>query len=562
MNTPEADSTLVPQRINRRNLVILSRFFLALILLVVLYSILFHVFMAREGREFSWFTGVYWTLTVMSTLGFGDITFTSDLGRAFSVFVLVSGSIFMMVLLPFSFIQFFWVPWTEAQSAAQAPRRLAERLSGHVLLTNIDDVTHSLISRLDQHHTPHLVLVTDPEEALRLQDQGHRTLVGHLDDPEFYRQARVAQAAFVVATGEDTANTSVAHTIREIESEVPIVATARDPASVDILELAGCTQVIELAEMLGQSLARRVSGGDAAAHEIGCFDELVVAEATPTDDMIGCTLEEIGLRRRLGTTVIGVWDRGRFETALPSTKVGDHTVLIIAGAREHITRFNEEYTAACRSDGPVVIIGGGGVGRGVRREVMARGLDYRVIEMNPDVVPDDDDHYVSGSAARLEILKEAGIDESPAVVITTRDDAMNLYLSIYCRRLRPDVQIVARANAERNIDTLYRAGADFVMSYASMGASAIINLLRRGDALMVDAGLDVFRTPMPQSLVGSTIAASEIRRATGCTVVALERDGETAVNPDPYELLAADAEIILIGTSAGEKRFHETFGDH
>ena len=559
MNTPETDSSLVPHRVTRRNLVILSRFILALVLLVVLYSVLFHVFMAREGREFSWFTGVYWTLTVMSTLGFGDITFTSDLGRAFSVFVLVSGSIFMMVLLPFSFIQFFWVPWTEAQSAAQAPRRLAERLSGHVLLTNIDDVTHSLISRLDQHHTPHLVLVTDPEEALRLQDQGHRTLVGHLDDPEFYRQARVAQAAFVVATGEDTANTSVAHTIREIESEVPIVATARDPASVDILELAGCTQVIELAEMLGQSLARRVSGGDAAAQEIGCFDELVIAEATPTDELIGRTLDEIGLRQRLGTTVIGVWDRGRFGTALPSTKVGDHTVLIIAGTREHITRFNEEYTAACRSSGPVVIIGGGGVGGGVGREVMARGLDYHIIEMNPELVPDDE-RYILGSAARLEILKEAGIDQAPAVVITTRDDAMNLYLAIYCRRLRPDVQIVARANAERNIDTLYRAGADFVMSYASMGANAIINLLRRGHALMVDAGLDVFRTRMPRSLVGKTIAESGIRRSTGCTVVALEEDGETAINPDPNSPLAADTEIILIGTAAGEKRFREEFG--
>ena len=33
-----------------------------------------------EGREFSWWTSVYWTLVTMSTLGFGDIVFTSDLG--------------------------------------------------------------------------------------------------------------------------------------------------------------------------------------------------------------------------------------------------------------------------------------------------------------------------------------------------------------------------------------------------------------------------------------------------------------------------------------------------
>ncbi len=550
--------SLNPQRMTKQNLRLFVRFFVALLLLISLYSVLFHVFMAREGREFSWFTGVYWTLTVMSTLGFGDITFTSDLGRAFTMWVLVSGGIFMMVLLPFSFIQFFWAPWMEAQSAAQVPRRLSEDLSGHVLLTHVDDITHSLISRLAQYNTPHLILVADAEEALALQDQGHRALVGQLDDPEFYREARVADAAFVTATGGDASNTSVAHTIREVDPDVPILATARDPASVDILELAGCTQVIELAEMLGQSLARRVSGSDAAAREIGCFDDLVIAEATLSTDWIGSSLDEIGLRRKLGISVIGVWDCGRFETARPGTKLGAHTVLVIAGARAQIDRFNEASTADEQSKMPVIIIGGGRVGRAVGRALDIRGLDYRIIEELPERVRAPE-HYVVGSAASLEVLQEAGIEESPAVVITTSDDETNLYLAIYCRRLRADIQVIARANAERNIDPLHRAGADFVMSYASMGANAIVNLLQRGSALMVDEGLDVFRTPTPKSLIGRSIADSDIRRSTGCTVVALKSNGQSDLNPDPHTPMPADSEIILIGTVEGEKRFYEEF---
>lgn len=63
----------------------------ALVALIVSYSIIFHFIMLYEGQQHSWLTGLYWTLTVMSTLGFGDITFTSDLGRAFSVIVLLSG---------------------------------------------------------------------------------------------------------------------------------------------------------------------------------------------------------------------------------------------------------------------------------------------------------------------------------------------------------------------------------------------------------------------------------------------------------------------------------------
>ena len=77
------------QRGVRRNINYLKRFIGMLLLMIIGYSVLFHYIMAYEGRSFSWMTGIYWTLTVMSTLGFGDITFMSDLGRCFSILVLL-----------------------------------------------------------------------------------------------------------------------------------------------------------------------------------------------------------------------------------------------------------------------------------------------------------------------------------------------------------------------------------------------------------------------------------------------------------------------------------------
>ena len=84
----------------RKNLRALARLLVVLAAIVVIYGVIFHVLMLREGREFSWFTGIYWTLTVMSTLGFGDITFHSDLGRFFSTMVLLTGTVYMLILLP------------------------------------------------------------------------------------------------------------------------------------------------------------------------------------------------------------------------------------------------------------------------------------------------------------------------------------------------------------------------------------------------------------------------------------------------------------------------------
>ncbi len=479
-------------RPTRLNVIALLRFLALVAALVVVYSLIFHYIMEYEGRSESWITGVYWTLTVMSTLGFGDITFESDLGKIFSTVVLLSGIIFLLILLPFTFIEFFYSPWMRAQQAARAPTQLPEKTSGHAILTRYDPVTKTLIEKFKQYHYSYILLVPDLTEALQLRDLGYKVMRGDLDDPQTYRLARVDQALFVASTASDQVNANVAFTVREISQTVPIIATANYQASVDILELAGCSHVLQLGESMGQALARQVANGVTRAHVIGQFDNLMIAEAavrgTP---LVGKTLQESQLRKLAGINVLGVWSRGKFQTAAPDTMISPNTILVLAGTEEHIARYNELFCQGITSTVPIVIIGGGRVGRAVGRALAAKGMDYRIVEKAPERIQDAT-KYVVGDGAELEVLQAAGIREAAAIVITTHDDDMNVYLTIYCRRLRPDAQIISRAGLERNIVTLHRAGADFVMSYASTGANAIINLIGRDNILMVAEGAGYF----------------------------------------------------------------------
>ena len=102
-----------------------------------------------EGQQHSWITGFYWTLVVMTTLGFGDITFTSDIGRLFSMVVLVSGVVFLLVMLPFLFIRLFYAPWLESRVRLRAPREVRAGTSGHVIITEYDAVAAGLVERLN-----------------------------------------------------------------------------------------------------------------------------------------------------------------------------------------------------------------------------------------------------------------------------------------------------------------------------------------------------------------------------------------------------------------------------
>ena len=134
----------------KTNLTALSRFVLLLAATIAIFSALFHVIMETEGRHYSWITGFYWTLTTMSTLGFGDITFESDLGRGFSIVVLLYGIVMLLIVAPFAFIRWFYAPWLEAQIRRRAPRKLPKDVEDHVIICGYDVIAQGLADRLDE----------------------------------------------------------------------------------------------------------------------------------------------------------------------------------------------------------------------------------------------------------------------------------------------------------------------------------------------------------------------------------------------------------------------------
>jgi voltage-gated potassium channel len=547
---------------DRRNLRLLFNFLLILIGMITIYSVVFHILMLREGQTYSWLTGFYWTLTVMSTLGFGDITFYSDLGRSFSILVLLSGMLFLLVLFPFTFINFFYSPWMKAQEQSRVPREMPETMKGHVILTRYGPITEALIKKLDRFKYEYIVLVSDLAEGLRLRELGVNVMLGDLVDPQTYRNARVENAALVATTESDVLNTNVAFTVRGISKDVTIISTANTEAAVDILRLAGSNNVLQLGEIMGLILSRRANAGDACAHVVGRFGELQIAEALVTgSSLVGQTLKQTELRQKIGVSVVGVWERGKFQAAQPDTEISQSTVLVLAGSAAQMDLYNQTFGVKCDLNAPVLILGGGRVGRATGRALSARHLEYKIVEKDPARVKGVKNSIV-GDAADLEVLQQAGIMESPSVIITTHDDDVNVYLTIYCRLLRPDIQIITRSTLERNLGNMHRAGADFVMSYASMGANTILNLLQRSDILMVAEGLDLIKVKIPKQLAGKTIKESSIRKETGCTIIAIRTGEEMTINPEPSMILPENAEIILIGTVQAENQFFEIYGSN
>jgi voltage-gated potassium channel len=547
----------------RRNLVSLAKYLAFVAGAVVFYALVFQALMAREGQDHSLLDGVYWTLVTMSTLGYGDIVFDSDLGRAFSIVVILSGIVMLLIVLPFAFIRHFYVPWIESQINQSAPREVPRWTSGHVVVCCFDPVARELVARLKLMKIPYYLLEPEPAAAAALHGSEIPVVMGDPESKQAFEAVRVSSARGVFVNAGDPINTNIALTIREIDAEVPIIATADDEDSIDILELAGASHVLPLKRQLGQHLANRVNAGHAEAHEVGRFRDLVLAEF-PVHNMpyVGKTIRETKLRRAIGVNIVGVWELGKFEAAHPDRRLTSSSVPVVLGTQAQIEALNELLLIYDTNYSPALVIGGGKVGSAAVRALKKRDVAVHLVERDADLArraAGMPDRIFVGDAADRTVLLEAGLAEAPAVILSTNDDSTNIYLAVYCRRLNPELRIISRITHDRNLEAIHRAGADFALSYAALGAEAAFAVVQQRELMLLGAGFELFNVPVPGPIAGKTLAESGIGALTGLNVLAI-RDGQTTTaNPRATSPLPASAELLMLGTPDQRSEFMRRF---
>lgn len=559
-------SFILTQGQMRRNIGALSKYVLFLFGVIAVFSILFHVIMLyAEGRYFSWITGIYWTLTVMSTLGFGDITFQSDLGRAFTIVVLLSGIVLLLIVLPFAFIRFFYAPWIEAQIHVQCPRTVPAGTSGHLIICRYDSIAANLIKRLVHTSIPYFVIESDSAKAVELKNEGISVIQGDFDSRLTYERMNVDMAKMVLVNASDTVNTNITLTVREIAPDVPIAALVSNEDSIDILELSGASHVLPLKQILGEHLANRIGVNGQRARVVRTFEDWLVVEFSVHNTRFeGLQIKDSQIRQLTGVNIVGVWAHGRLLPAKPDRVLEDRSVPVAIGTVEQIEKLQELLTLEKpeTSDESVLIIGGGRVGYAAAEALKEKGVTVFIVDCLEELresLSEVADRVTIGDAADRDIVMNGGLREASVVILSTNNDAVNIYLSIYCRRLNPDIRIVSRITHERNLNAIHRAGSDFVLSYAPLGAESMISLIQGREPVVIGEGVELFNVRVSSKLAGQTLAESRIGEDTGLVVLAVRSEEDTNVNPLPTTVLPSDVKLTVLGTIEQFQKFKEKF---
>ncbi|MEM4781694.1 MAG: NAD-binding protein [Halalkalicoccus sp.] len=127
-------------------------------------------------------------------------------------------------------------------------------------------------------------------------------------------------------------------------------------------------------------------------------------------------------------------------------------------------------------DDHVLVLGYGELTEPILQELESRAPFVVVTDdgTRADRLADRDVLVLRGDPSDEGTIERAGLDRAGAVVVATNTDAEDALTVLTVRQLRPDIRIVSAATDRENVVKLRRAGADAVISPATIGGRLMV----------------------------------------------------------------------------------------
>jgi len=529
---------------------------LLLIGVMLTYAVLYHNGMRiYEGENLTFLHSLQVVVETFTTTGFGsDAPWDSPEMNALVIVMDLTGVVLIFMALPV-----LAFPLLEDILSTTVPKSVDNGLDNHVVICSYTPRAEALIDELESWGVDYVIVEPDRDRATDLYEDDYRVIHGDPESVTGLEHAELTAARALVADVSDQVDASIVLTAQEVAEEVPIISVVEEPDRTAYHRLAGADEVLSPRPLLGESLASKVTTSVTAdlgeAVEIGDDFEIAELPIHRGSRLVGTTLAESGIREQAGVNVIGAWFRGEFETPpSPDATLTNGTVLLVTGREDQLEQLKELTLSEVRrfDRGKTIVIGYGQVGRTITSALDDAELPYTVVDQT-----DMEGVDIVGDASEPETLQEAGIQEVRSVILALPDDTTTEFATLVIRDMSPQTEIIARVEEAESVQKMYRAGADYVLSLATVSGRMIAStILDDEDVLSLDQQVEVVRTTAPK-LVGQTVGDALVRSKTGCTVVGAERDGTVITDVGPDLKIETGDELIIAGTDDGIRRFNE-----
>jgi monovalent cation:H+ antiporter-2, CPA2 family len=247
-----------------------------------------------------------------------------------------------------------------------------------------------------------------------------------------------------------------------------------------------------------------------------------------------------------------------------------------------------------------IVCGYGQTGRSIVKVLRSYNYPVVVVEQAESVIQqlrEENIPYVYGDAASVQVLEKAQVAQAQGMAITL-PSAMSTRLCLKrSLEFSPELDIVARANQDKDLELLYQLGATEVVQpefEASLELSshllnrlglekenvqAQLQLIREGRYTDFRAERSAFKVqrevrsaaqelnnlwyvlPENSPLLGMSLVETDCRRLTGIALMAIQRaSGEEIDYPEPITPLLAGDRLLLVGQPSEITAFKDLAG--
>lgn len=456
-------------------------------------------------------------------------------------------------------VDVFAVPWLQGLLSVEPPTEA--EASDHVVICEYTSRAAAFVDELESRNEPYVVVTSHEDTALELHESERPVVHGDPESTAVLEAACLPDATAVVTDAPDDATASIILSAREVNSDIRIATLVEDRELSEYQEVAGADEVLSPRQLLGESLARRVPTAVSAVVDEGISVEeqfrLVELSIEEGSDVDGQTVAEARIRDRFGVQVIGAWVGDEFETPIdPGRTLDAGTTLLVVGYPGELANLEEAAASEVRDVGQrrVVIAGYGQTGSAAVDTLAETHLRPTVLDRQ-DLAGVD----VVGDARDPSVLSEAGIEDASALILTVAEDTTAIFTTLIARELNPDIEVIVRANEGTDPEKLYRAGADYVQSLATVsGRMLATTVFEDEETLGFDRQFEVVKLPAGD-VAGKTLASAPLREEIGVTVLGAVRDGETILDLDPNFQVREDDDLVLVGTVESIREFKREY---
>jgi CPA2 family monovalent cation:H+ antiporter-2 len=247
----------------------------------------------------------------------------------------------------------------------------------------------------------------------------------------------------------------------------------------------------------------------------------------------------------------------------------------------------------------VIIVGFGISGRNLARSSQVANIPYAILEMNPETVKEckgkgEPIHF--GDATHSSVLDHLNIQKAKAIAVLINDPIAARRTVQIAREMNPSIYIIVRTRYVQEMSLMTNLGADEVIP-DEFGTSVEIfsRVLRQyhvpGDEIekfiaeiradgyemlrdqqklptklseikmsLSNVEINSFRVHATSSLVGKSLAESQLRQLYGMTVLVIKRDSKILSNPMPDMQLLANDIVVVVGEKVPIKEAKGLFG--